>query len=247
MNTTIGQFGQFPAWDGGLSKHNGSSGSSGSSGLTRPTEEAIWAQGWDANLNGFIANLPDPRAYYCREVLEKAVIKAETVRNKAVLSGSSFNAGSTVGRGALGAQEYYQHDEAQRQYVKPEDTKYVATVDKAISKAIKCARKAGYQQLPDGQWVEKKILGYIGGDKTLVGNGGRAAVDMSRLAPFARHTIPVSSSGSGEEGGTGIDGRLQGKMGFAPASTIPWGWIILGSVAVGGGIYLMRRKKKKSA
>ncbi len=229
MNSGIGQFGQLSGWGDSLY------------GLT-------WAQAWDARINGFIANLPDPRGSYCREVFEIAVNKAEVTRNKAVLSGSSFNAGTTVGRGALGAQEYYQHDEAQKNYVKPEDDKYVATVNAALKKAKKCARTAGYEQLPDGQWVEKKLLGYMGKDRLLGGKKGGAAIDPSKFASFATHSLPVRSSGSGgEEGGTGIDGKRQGKMGFAPASTIPWGWIILGTVALGGGIYLMRRKKKKAA
>jgi hypothetical protein len=175
--------------------------------MEKPTDTEIWAQGWDRRLEDLLSNLPDPRGYYCREVFEKAVIQAETVRNKSVLSGSSFDAGTTVGRGALGAQVYYQYSEAQKNYVKPEDDKYVATVTAAIKKAKKCARTAGYELADDGGWVEKKRF-----KATTKGSGGRATVDMSQVSQFAS---PVAGGGGGKSLTFGHGGKFGGAKGPA--------------------------------
>jgi len=190
-------------------------------GLTRATDKEIWAQGWDRRLEELLSNLPDPRGYYCQEVFEIAVNKAEVTRNKAVLSGSSFDAGTTVGRGALGAQQYYQHDEAQRQYVKPEDDKYVATVNAAIKKAKKCARTAGYELADDGRWVEKKRF-----KETTKGSGGRAAVDMSKFSQFGE-TAPGGKGLTFGKGPGGQAGQAAGMKDVSPD--------LLSQVAQGAG------------
>mgnify|MGYP003628677694 CR=1 FL=1 len=252
MNLGFSQYGQLSGWG---------------DTLTKTTVEVTQALAWDAKLNLFIANVPNPRGYYCREVLEKAIVKAETVRNKAVLSSSSFNGGVTVGRTAMAAQLYYKNDSAMKSYSKAFDNAFVSTVDVAVKAARKCAKKAGYQQLPSGEWAERKLLGYIDG-KSIRGRGAKSKValpgNLSSLSagPIVGITgqpsqpdqrVPVSTE---RLNGYPSNGRpapsaqdyLTERLTDRPAFGIATWQILLGVAVVGGGaFFLYRRRKGKSA
>jgi LPXTG-motif cell wall-anchored protein len=232
MNSDYNQFGQMNPWG---------------TEMTRPGDlqmAKIFDAATQSALSHYSENLPNPQGLYFREVFEKDVAIAEAVRNKNILSNSSFNQGVTVGRGDRGGEIYYYLDDSMRDYAITYDKRFMQAISTAKKKIATKLLAANYKQRPNGTWAPRsyKMRSPSKGSQLHPGRN----VSADKFSSHATGIIP-SRTPAGESFTPSPDASAgtfpEIKADSTPTPTSTWLLYLAGAAAIGGGAFLLWRRK----